>query len=104
MGGTLPQLGVESPVSAETEGEFGRERDPGCTSENGVSIIRLYFPGSGRKNASAVEAFGAGESDVARREPADGRLFIFIALTLITEGQAPVAERLWHWVVSFMSG
>lgn len=112
MGGTLPQLGVESPVSAETEGEFGRERDPGCTSENGVSIIRLYFPVSGRNNASAKEGFAAGVPDVARGErllTAGSTLsfsFFFFpfyrAFTLINEGQAPVGECLW--VVSFMSG
>lgn len=77
VGGTLPQLGVESPVSAETEGEFGRERDPGCTSENGVSIIRLCFPVSERNNASAKEGFAPGVPDVARGEAADGRLYIF---------------------------
>lgn len=76
VGGTLPQLGVESPVSAETEGEFGRERDPGCTSENGVSIIRWYFPVSGRNNASAKEGFAPGVPDVARVEAANGRLYV----------------------------
>lgn len=48
-----------------------------------------------------------GVSDVARGEPADGRLFIFFFIarfTLINEGQAPVAECLWLWVVSFMTG
>lgn len=75
VGGVSPQLGVESPVSAETEGEFGRERDPGCTSENGVSTIRLYFPGFGRNKAPAVGGmFSTGVSDVARGEAADGRL------------------------------
>lgn len=102
MGGTSPRLGVESPVSAETEGEFGRERDPGCTSENGVSIFRSYFPGD-RAPGQRKGVWHRG----ARGEAADGRLFIFSfnrAFTLINEGQAPVAECLWLWLVSFTSG
>lgn len=38
MGGTLPQLGGESLVFGETEGELKTERDRGCSLENGVSI------------------------------------------------------------------
>lgn len=39
VGGTLLQIRGESLVFGETEGEFGRERVLGCSSENGVSIF-----------------------------------------------------------------
>lgn len=39
MGGALLQTRGESLVFGETEGEFRRERDPGCSSENRVSIF-----------------------------------------------------------------
>lgn len=43
MGGILPQNRGESLVFGETEGEFWRERDLGCSSENGVSIFGYMF-------------------------------------------------------------
>lgn len=43
VGGTLPQIRGESLVFGETEGELQRERDLGCSSENGVSIFCLHF-------------------------------------------------------------
>lgn len=100
VGGTLPQLGVESPVSAETEGEFGRERDPGCTSENGVSIIGLYFPGSGWKRRLSSEGILVPGCPTLHGEsllPGGFNFFFSLsrAFTLINEGQAPVAECLW---------
>lgn len=39
VGGALLQTRGESLVFGETEGEFRRERDPGCSSENRVSIF-----------------------------------------------------------------
>lgn len=39
VGGALLQTRGESLVVGETEGEFRRERDPGCFSENRVSIF-----------------------------------------------------------------
>lgn len=44
VGGILPQIRGESPVFGETEGELKRERDLGCSSENGVSIFCYIFP------------------------------------------------------------
>lgn len=43
VGGISPQIRGESLVSAETEGELQRERDLGCSSENGVSIFLLLL-------------------------------------------------------------
>lgn len=43
VGGILPQIRVESLVFGETEGEFKRERDLGCSSENGVSLFGYIF-------------------------------------------------------------
>lgn len=42
VGGFLPQIRGESLVFGETEGEFRRERDLGCSSENGVSIFAVF--------------------------------------------------------------
>ena len=39
VGGILPQIRGKSLVFGETEGELKRERDLGCSSENGVSIF-----------------------------------------------------------------
>lgn len=43
VGGTLPPISGESLVFGETEGESKRERDLGCSSENGVSILGCIF-------------------------------------------------------------
>ncbi|KAK9525717.1 hypothetical protein VZT92_016400 [Zoarces viviparus] len=38
VGGILPQIRGENLVSGETEGELQRERDLGCSSENGICV------------------------------------------------------------------
>ncbi|KAI9533599.1 hypothetical protein NQZ68_021134 [Dissostichus eleginoides] len=38
VGGILPQIRGESLVFGETEGELQRERDLGCSSENGICM------------------------------------------------------------------
>lgn len=43
VGGIIPQIRGESLVFGETEGELKRERELGCSSEDGVSIILLIF-------------------------------------------------------------
>lgn len=49
VGGILPQIRGESLVFGETEGELQRERDLGCSSENGVSIFGDIFFASATK-------------------------------------------------------
>lgn len=39
VGGASPQIRGESPLLAETEGEFGRGRALGCSPDNRVSIF-----------------------------------------------------------------
>lgn len=57
VGGILPQSRGESRVFPETEGEFRRERDSGCSSENRVSIFWLYFQRLKRQSATRVWLF-----------------------------------------------
>lgn len=54
VGGILPQIRGESLVFGETEGELKRERDLGCSSENGVSIFGYIFC-AGATKCSTIE-------------------------------------------------